>query len=316
MSEQQAEPEKLKRFRSPPYPAFALEKAVERSLLMFRRAQRHEVGAGILAEAWSMESAGGRVWRSAAALIQYGLLTDSGTGKARKFKLTERALRLVQDHDPASPKRKDALEAAALAPTIHAELWDKFGSAEGLSDTVITTDLTIDREERGDAPYSPTAAADVVQIYRATLAYAGLLGHATMSAEAEDKDTDASEDGNTKTRVKVGDFVKWTSGGVDQFASRKVEWISDDGSYLRVFGSPTGIPMTEIQIAEPPAPAPKRNDLADTSSQNTRSTAANSEITVYQVGGRLQITADVDVEGIEKLESVLAKYREILKLLN
>jgi hypothetical protein len=33
-------------------------------------------------------------------------------------------------------------------------------------------------------------------------------------------------------------------------------------------------------------------------------------------GGRLQITADVDLEGIKTLKQVLAKYEEVLKLVN
>lgn len=311
MSEAQLEPEKLKRHRSPPYPAFSLEKAVERAALLFRKAQRHEVGAGILAEAWGMESTGGRVWRSAAALIQYGLLTDSGTGKARKFKLSERGLRLAQDNDPTSLKRREALKAAALTPSVHAELWGKFVAGDQLSDTVMKNDLTIDRAERGDAPYSASAADEVIQIYRATLAFAGLAEPAAISGETEDKVADKPDSCSlNQPPAKVGDFVKWTSGGVDQFISRKVEWIAADGSYLRVFGSPTGIPMSEIEIVE--SPAKPRVDQ----SVPHRPAAGASEIAVYQVGNRLQITADVDADGIGKLESVLAKYREILKLLS
>ena len=34
-----------------------------------------------------------------------------------------------------------------------------------------------------------------------------------------------------------------------------------------------------------------------------------------QSGHRLQITADVDDKGLEKLEQMLAKYKEILKML-
>jgi hypothetical protein len=41
-----------------------------------------------------------------------------------------------------------------------------------------------------------------------------------------------------------------------------------------------------------------------------------ADISVFQVGGnRLQITADVDSEGLAKLKKVLDQYEQILKLL-
>jgi hypothetical protein len=114
-----------------------------------------------------------------------------------------------------------------------------------------------------------------------------------------------------KPVVKVGDFIQWTSGGVEQFiAPRKVEWVSEDGSYVRVFGSQTGIAMSEIAVVQPPStpPAPKVERLPSSGNE--------SPFTVYQVGKRLQITADVDVDGLKKLKDLLGKYEEILNMLN
>jgi hypothetical protein len=39
-----------------------------------------------------------------------------------------------------------------------------------------------------------------------------------------------------------------------------------------------------------------------------------NDISVLLAANRLQITADVDAAGLEKLEKMLAKYKEILKL--
>jgi len=41
-----------------------------------------------------------------------------------------------------------------------------------------------------------------------------------------------------------------------------------------------------------------------------------ADISVHQVGGHLKITAEVDLAGVEKLEKILAKYKEILSMLN
>jgi hypothetical protein len=52
---------------------------------------------------------------------------------------------------------------------------------------------------------------------------------------------------------EVGDYVQWTSHGVDQFnPARKVRQILDRHAW--VDGSQTGIPISEVTVAEPPAP--------------------------------------------------------------
>jgi hypothetical protein len=50
-------------------------------------------------------------------------------------------------------------------------------------------------------------------------------------------------------KVKLGDRVQWTSGGVDQFATpRKITRLSEDGEWAFVEGSDTGIPIAELVI--------------------------------------------------------------------
>ena len=51
---------------------------------------------------------------------------------------------------------------------------------------------------------------------------------------------------------QVGEYVQWTSDGVDQFKpARKVTQIQD--RYVWVDGSQTGIPLSEVTVVEPPA---------------------------------------------------------------
>ncbi|KFG90227.1 hypothetical protein BV98_002037 [Sphingobium herbicidovorans NBRC 16415] len=307
------ENEKPKRFRSPPYPMFDLGKAVERAKEVYSKANAHAAGVQVLAEAWGMKSVDGKVWRTAASLIQYGLMQDSGTGKNRKFQITDAAKRIILDTSPDSQRRQEAIQNAALGPMIHRELWDRYNVASGLSDTVIRTHLTIDREEGGEAPYSPAAADEVIATYRATIAYAGLEDSTKVSPQQEDK-ADENEPGVTPAprvpNVKVGDFVQWESGGVIQFEARKVDWVSEDGSHLRVFGSPAGIPMSEVELVDAPHATQKR-DIAKPSAKGGK-----LNVTAYVDGGRLQLTADVGPDEIADLKDMLAKYEEILKLLS
>lgn len=310
--------EKKKRFRSPAYPAIDLAKAVERTAALMKLAHHHQVGVSVVLQAWDMDSDAGPVWRYLAALIQYGLVTDTGTGKARKFQVTDVARRIVQDNDPNSSKRKDALKTAALSPVIHKELWEKYGAATGLSDAVLKAYLTLDRTEGGQAPYSEFAASEVVQAYKASLAFAGLPDSDKVETSDTDKKPESSANASSKTgdKISVGDYVRWTSHGMDQFDARKVEWVSPDGSHLRVFGSPTGIPMNEATVVMPPGRAAPVSPPLPPVVSSRGDGAKSPNITVYQQDGRLQITADVDLQGIEKLETMLAKYKEILKLMN
>ena len=311
------ESEKPKRFRSPPYPMFDLGKAVERATELHAKASAHSVGVQVLAEAWGMKSVDGKVWRTAASLIQYGLLQDFGTGRTRKFQITDSAKRIILDADPDSERRATAIKNAALAPMIHKELWGLYGEAKGLSDTVIKTHLTIDREEGGEAPYSPAAADEVIATYRSTLAYAGLEESAKVSPQQEDTaDEDNADLSPIPPKVSVGDYVRWESAGVVQFDIRKVDWVSEDGAYLRVFGSPTGIPMDQVEKVPPPRasiaalpPEQSERTPSDDKSGKLRATA-------FVENGRLQLTADVGPDDIEALREMLEGYKTILKFLN
>lgn len=311
--------EKLKRFRSPPYPMFDLGRAIERVSQVHSNESSHTVGVTVLAEAWGMKSADGKVWRTAASLIQYGLMTDSGTGKARKFQVTDAARRIILDTDLTSEKRKDAIRKAAMGPMIYRELWEKFGDASQISDTVIRTHLTIDREDSGEAPYSPSAAEEVIATYRSTITFAGLSdGDKVSSADA---DTPKNVDSHVPPlkNVAVGDWVKWESNGVVQFEAKRVDWISGDGSHLRVFGSPTGIPMDQIEKVEAPMAKPiAHQSPAEAVTPALKSADAGKKLdaTLYVENGRLKLTADVGVDEIEDLRTVLLKYADILKLLS
>ena len=311
------ETEKTKRFRSPPYPMFDLGKAVERAKELHGKASAHSVGVQVLAEAWGMKSVDGKVWRTAASLIQYGLLQDFGTGKTRKFQITDSAKRIILDANPDSERRREMVQNAALGPMIHKELWERYGVASGLSDTVIKTHLTIDREESGEAPYSPAAADEVIATYRATLAYAGLHDSAKVSPQQEDTTEDDKPDlSRSPAKAMVGEFVRWVCNGVVQFDARKVDWVSDDGRYLRVFGSPTGIPMDQIEKVPPPMAPPSSPRVQEASETQSDGKNKKLQVTAYVQNGRLQLTADVGLDEIEDLRQMLEGYKSILKFMN
>lgn len=182
-----------KRFRSPPYPQVTLGKAIERARELHQKVHRHSANVTMLATSWGIKETTGTLWTTAASLIQFGLITDEGSGDKRKFQLTDAAVRLLLDTDPSSEKRRSALQRAAIAPKIHAELWERFNAAGQVSDALLKSYLTLDRRDEGKAPYSDTAADEVIRIYRDAIAFAGLQDSASVSSSSEDKETSFSE---------------------------------------------------------------------------------------------------------------------------
>jgi hypothetical protein len=90
------------------------------------------------------------------------------------LKLTDVARRIIQDTDPESEKRKQAIRTSALMPSIHKELWESFGSPDRISDSVLRNHLLFDRVDSGEAPYSEASASEVIQTYRDALLFAGI----------------------------------------------------------------------------------------------------------------------------------------------
>jgi hypothetical protein len=84
--------------------------------------------------------------------------------------------------------------------------------------------------------------------------------------------------------------------------------------YVWVDGSQTGIPLSEVTVVEPPAPIPVATLTTLAKSGPSDKEGDGSEISVLVTPqGRLQISADLDVKGLGKLNQMLEQYEQILK---
>ncbi len=121
--------------RSFTYPALALAAAIERARQFWDKEKKHSAPVASAIECWGYgaKSSGGRL--AISALLNFGLLEDSGTGDERQVKITERALTIL--HDPDENNRAKAISEAASAPRIYAELLSKYGSRNLPSDSTI-----------------------------------------------------------------------------------------------------------------------------------------------------------------------------------
>jgi hypothetical protein len=114
---------------------------------------------------------------------------------------------------------------------------------------------------------------------------------------------------------QIGDYVQWTSDGVNQFKpARKVTQIQD--RHVWIDGSQTGIPISEVTVVEPLARIPVATLTTPARSGASDKDGDGNEISVLVTPqGRLQISADLDVKGLGKLKQMLEQYEQILKLL-
>ncbi len=186
-----------KRLRSPPYPFIPLGKSVERTKQLYDKALHHPVGFSVLAEAWGYGLKSSGLVQTAAALMQFGLLVDEGAGDKRKFQITKEAIRIVQDADPDSEKRKELLKRAALAPKIHREIWGRFTTAS-MAESVVKNYLMFDRADANEAPFSAESAASLIAEYKSTISFANIdkegMTSTELAPQTENSETKQVED--------------------------------------------------------------------------------------------------------------------------
>lgn len=284
------------------FPFINLEKAIDRAKQLYdadHRGNEMAVPTAFTVWGYSEKSSGG--FQTIAALKSYGLLVDADSGGSRKIKLSPEALRYFRDE--REEERVKLVARFATQPPLLRALWNVWG-AHPPADTVARSHLKV---ERG---LNEQSARALLNLYKDNLAFANLKG----DAKIPEIDGDMGSD-DPPPAIKVGDYVQWTLNGVDQFKPpRKVTSIS--GRHAFVHGHPTGISMTELTVASPPAPPPLAMEPKPlNASPQADKIPDENQVSVLLVGKRLQITADVDEGGLEKLEQMLAKYKEILKLL-
>jgi hypothetical protein len=286
------------------FPFINLEKAIARARELYDADQRGNempISGAFAVWKYSEKSSGG--FQTVAALKMYGLLEDAGSKEARKVKLTKHALDYFRDE--REEMRAGKLKAFATNPGLFAILFNKHWGAEVPNDAVARSQLKVDGE------LNEQSARAALGIYKENMAFAKLKGDGIIQELQQNAD-EATSRNDLLPPPKIGDYVQWTSNGVDQFKPpRKVTNII--GRHAFVHGSNTGIDMSELTVTTAPAPTP----IGATKAPATPAPANADEnpISVLLASNRLQITADVDYNGLEKLELMLAKYKEILKML-
>ncbi|HTJ58586.1 MAG TPA: hypothetical protein VL418_13580 [Devosiaceae bacterium] len=105
--------------RGPSFPFIGLEKAVERTRELYAKAKRFEVRLSDAAADWNYGAKSSGAFQTAAALLAFGLIEDSGSGEARKLKVSDLGWRILADDRPGM--REKHMSEAALKPKLVAE---------------------------------------------------------------------------------------------------------------------------------------------------------------------------------------------------
>jgi hypothetical protein len=154
----------VKRTRSPAYPAYSLPNAIDLARKLWNAQRKHEAHIDAALKALGYNSRNGAALRAIAALNHYGLIEEIGTGDDRKIKLSEGAqdiLHLTEDDD----RRRKAIQAAALSPSIYAALWERYG--EHLPDDSAIKPFLV-----RDKGYNESTVDNLLEDYRATVEFA------------------------------------------------------------------------------------------------------------------------------------------------
>lgn len=113
-----------KRDRSPAFPYIGLAKALQRIEILFGKVKRHEARVADIAADWKLSPKSSSTDRTVAALESFGLIDSLGSGDAKKIKISDVGLRILDDGRPGV--REKLLAEAAMRPRIiseYAERW-------------------------------------------------------------------------------------------------------------------------------------------------------------------------------------------------
>lgn len=298
------------------FPFINLAKAIERAKAVYendRSGKGLKIPVAFSAWGYSDKSSGG--FQTVAALKQYGILSDDGANEDRAVRLTNEARQFFQseiEDDKAELRSRFAAKPALMAHLI--EHWAAGTVDDPVARTYLKTGIGLNEQ----------SARSALGVYKDNLPFIQAKGSGKAEADEPNGGGDGLGEGEKRksafsheppVNVKVGDRVQWVSQGADQFEiPRQVTEVVRDaerGWFVFVRGEKGAIPMEQIEVAEE-----AREKIEPRQSRNMEPNASSGQpIEVFlTAAGRLQISADVDRAGVDRLIDMLEKYKPILDL--
>lgn len=231
--------------RSPSYPNLSLPSAISAVAKIESKYRASPVDRGDAAKLLGYSSLSGPANKTLASLSTYGLVESSGKGEMKVTPLAKAIL-----HPKDKDERNAALRAAAFTPNLFNELQERFKDISPPEEGVETF---LNRQGFNQNAVRPAAKA-----YLNTLSYLEEAGASKSNSTQSSNAAESSLTGEATGRyggAQVGDLVQWESNGALQFEKpERVRMVSEDGLWVAIEGSETGVPMNEV-IVEQAAPS-------------------------------------------------------------
>lgn len=231
--------------RSPNYPLFGLEKAVERAGQFHEKYKRSLVPVHLVHALWDYKPHSPTGNRAVSALKAFGLLEMEGVGKNRRVRLTDTATRILLQ----SPDRETQLKKAAVGPPIYRELWDRYSGESNFPDNELLSHYLVWDREAGT--FNTETVDSFIDNFRDTFHFAGMLKGDIVEGEIIDRD-DILPLPPLPDYPRLGDLVQWTpGGGAYRFKEpKRVQGVSQDKEWVFIEGEPSAKPMEEVMVME------------------------------------------------------------------
>jgi hypothetical protein len=293
-----------KTIQSPSYPSLSLPDAVEavrKIEQVYRSSPADRIDAAKLL-GYSGSTGGSNM--ALAALAAFGLVEPAGKGMLRVTPLARWIL-----HPANEGERVSGMKSAAFTPKLYQQIRDQFPDLIVPPEGGIKTFLN-------RLGFNPAAVPTATKAFLTTAKWVQELAESDSNVVSSAPKVKSSLPDVRFGGAGFGDLVQWESQGALQFEKpRRVRWVSDDGAWVAVEGSKTGIPMDQVLVEKPhvgfgPPPSVPPEHAAKP--------AVDSAATVEQNGQRKAVfpvsegdvtflfSENMSLDGLEELEAYLA----------
>ena len=233
----------MAQIKSPKYPNYSLSKAIENVRKVFDADRTTPLPREVIAKHLGYSGLSGTSDAAIATIVQYGLLERTGKAEMKVSDLAKDIL--IPEDGEHGKQRQAAINKAALMPPLFRDIWNHFEQRVPSDDALHTYLL---RREFNDRAIDP-----VMRSFKPTIAMRKQKNETESGGptevNVEESASPSAENKRAGASASVGDFIQWKSQGILQFKEpRRVRWVSEDGTWVAVDGSETGIPMDEITI--------------------------------------------------------------------
>lgn len=187
MTENTGDETRGRKERSPSFPFIPLEKALQRLKTLYDNHRREPARLTAIGTTWGYKAKSSGLQQTVAALKQFGLVDDTGSGEDRKIQISELGRRILMDERPGA--REAAILEAANKPRLIAEYVAKW-VPERPSDAHCISELQLDRG------FTEEAAHSFLRVFDHTVAFAQIA----HSDKTEEKVPSSSEQNVEESR--------------------------------------------------------------------------------------------------------------------